>query len=183
MPVRLHTVLALLLTGTVGCGLGSVDGPGGGDGDGDGDGGGGGGGGGGPTADAIPAEGIVCSTVYTVSGDVSHAVPVDGSGCDGTGTWTVTIGDPAPDDEYDACGEAPAGETFNFSVTMANEVYSVSDQGDPGRVWTVQVSDKGGSCAATFKHDLGGGAELSLGPRESAPDGPLSGAARYEIRE
>jgi hypothetical protein len=60
--------------------------------------------------------------------------------------------------------------------------YSAADNEDGGRTWTVQIRDKGGSCSATFKMDLGGGIEWALIPSEDGADGPLHGTARFEKR-
>jgi hypothetical protein len=92
--------------------------------------------------------------------------------------------DPEEPDEYDRCDEAPNEGSFAFDVDRNEEgIYSTTELGDTGQTWTVQVRDKGGSCYATFSHDLGGGAVLSLTPGEDGPDGPFEGRGNYELRE
>jgi hypothetical protein len=173
--------LALLVGITLaatGCGVGGIAG------DDDESGGDGSDGGGGDpdSPDAFPAEPILCATKYTVTGDVQHSI-TPGESCEGSGQWNVTVGTPVPDEEYTGCAEAPGEESFTFQVAMVAEVYEATDLDDGGRVWTVQIRDKGGSCSATFKHDLGGGIEWALIPGEDGPDGPLDGTARFEKRE
>ena len=185
MHVRHRTLEALLLGLflTSACGVGGV--PGAGDDDESDDGSDGDDGGDdGPAPDAIPAEPILCATEYVVNGtDLQHDV-VPGESCEGSGAWLITVGEPVPDSEYTGCAEAPGEQSFNLQVVAAGEgVYEASDNDDGGRTWTVQIRDKGGSCAATFKHDAGGGIEWSLIPSEEGPDGPLDGTARFEKRQ
>jgi len=178
---RLSSLLALLLgLSLTACGVGSA--PGGGDDDstdGDGD----SGGDGADAPDAIPPEPILCATEYTVTGnDLSHSV-TPGESCEGSGTWSIAVGDAVPDSEYTGCSEAPGDQTFNLEVAAAGEgEYTASDLDDGGRSWTVQIRDKGGSCSATFKVDVGGGIEWALIPSENGVDGPLHGTARFEKR-
>ena len=184
MHRRFLCLLALLLAMSLGaCGVGSA--PGGGDDDGDsGDSGDDGDdGGGGPAADAIPPDPILCATEYTVTGgDVSHLV-TPGESCEGSGTWTITLGNPVPDTEYTGCSDAPADENFNLTVTSVGEnLYEATDNEDDGRTWTVGMSDKAGSCSASFELDLGGGVAWAVGPSENGLDGPLHGTARFEKR-
>ena len=184
MHRRLSSLLALLL-GLVlasACGVGSA--PGGGDDDSDdGDSGDDGSGDGADAPDAFPAEPILCATEYTVVGnDVAHDV-IPGEGCEGSGNWTITVGEATPDTEYTGCAEAPTDESFNLQVSALGEgEYSASDNEDGGRTWTVQIRDKGGSCSATFEWDMGGGIEWALIPSEDGADGPLHGTARFEKR-
>jgi len=180
--LRRPPLLALLLFGlsVAGCGVGSA--PGGGDDDSS-DGTGDGSGDGANAPDAIPPEPILCATEYTVTGgDVSHSV-TPGESCEASGTWAISVGTPVPDEEYTGCGDAPGDAGFNLNVTTVGEdQYEVSDNDDGSRSWTVGVSDKAGSCSATFEMDLGGGTSWSLHPSENGIDGPLHGTARYEKR-
>lgn len=181
MHRRLTCLLAvLLLSMTASCGVGSA--PGGGDDDESGD-SGDSGDGSGDSPDAFPPEPILCATEYTVTGnDLNHTV-TPGESCEGSGTWSIAVGAPTPDTEYTGCSEAPGDATFNLQVVAAGEgVYDASDLDDEGRSWTVNIRDKGGSCSATFKMDLGGGLEWALIPSENGPDGPLHGTARLEKR-
>jgi len=180
--LRRPPLLAFLLLGlsVAACGVGIAPG---GDDDSSGDGTGDGSGDGAEAPDAFPPEPILCATEYTVTGnDVSHTV-VPGESCEGSGTWAISIGDAVPDSEYTGCSEAPGDATFNLSVTATGEhIYAATDLDDGDRSWTVEIRDKGGSCAATFEMDLGGGAAWALIPSENGPDGPLHGTARYEKR-
>jgi hypothetical protein len=182
MHRRFPSLLALLLGLSVmaACGVGIAPG---GDDDESGDSGDDGGDGPADRADAFPAEPILCATEYTVTGtDLAHTV-TPGESCEGSGTWSISVGEATPDSEYTGCSEAPGDATFNLSVVAAGEgVYTASDNDDGGRTWTVEIRDKGGSCAATFQMDLGGGIEWSLIPSENGPDGPLHGTARFEKR-
>ena len=184
MHRRFSTLLALLLglVVTSACGVGSAPG-GGDDGDDSGDDTGDDSGDGADAPDAFPAEPILCATEYTVVGnDLAHAV-TPGESCEGSGTWSISVGTPVPDSDYTGCAEAPGDETFNLNVAAAGEgVYTATDNDDGGRQWSVQIRDKGGSCSATFKLDLGGGIEWSLIPSENGVDGPLHGTARFEKR-
>lgn len=183
MHVRKLSTLAALLFGlslATACGVGAIAG---GDDDESDDGSDDGSGDGVEAPDAIPPEPILCATEYTVTGgDLQHTV-IPGESCDGSGTWTITVGEPVPDSEYTGCGEAPGEETFNISVVKEGEVYAATDLDDGSRAWSVQIRDKGGSCSASFSFDLGGGIEWSLIPSEEGPDGPLDGTARFEKRE
>jgi hypothetical protein len=178
MQVRTHSTLLLLaatLVGAGGCTLSSSGGGGG---------GGGGGGDGGPSADArpradaFPPDNTLCKTDYTVSGDVTHSVVPAGS-CDGSGTWAISAATPVADNDYDACGDASTGEDFQFDVAKDGTSYTATDLVDGARAWTVQVHDKGGSCAATFMYDFGNGTTWSLVPNETGADGPLMGKASW----
>ena len=174
-PRSLTLTFFLALLTSAGCGVGSTGGGGGG-------GGGDGGGGGGSVADAIPPDPITCITDYTVTaGDVTHAVTPAGS-CDGTGTWTITVGDATANDDYGACSDAPGDATYNITVTGTPKNYTGSDNDDPSRVWTVQIDDKGGSCSGSFVWDAGGGVTWAVNPSENGPDGPLMGVAHYVTR-
>ncbi|HUS65274.1 MAG TPA: hypothetical protein VMZ28_12055 [Kofleriaceae bacterium] len=176
-------LLALLLAGTAGCDVGAFSGPGGGgDDDGDDDDGDGGGGGNPDRPDAFPAENIVCSTEFSVTGSVSHDL-IPGESCDAAGTWSLSISGPTPDDDHPGCDQAPDAEEFTVRLSHTEgEIYDAVDQDDESRVWTVQIHDKGGSCAATFVTDMGGGAQWDLIPTEQSPGGPLDGTAQYEMR-
>jgi hypothetical protein len=176
LPALASLLLGLSLTA---CGVGIAPG---GDDDStdDGDGSGDGSGDGADAPDAFPAEPILCATEYTVVGnDLSHTV-IPGESCEGSGTWSISVGDAVPDAEYTGCADAPGEQSFSLQVTAAGEgVYTATDN---ARQWTVEIRDKGGSCAATFELDLGGGAEWALIPSENGPDGPLHGTARFEKR-
>ena len=174
-------LLALLLAGTAGCDVGAFSAPGGGgdDSDDDDD-----DGGGDPAdrPDAFPAENIICSTEFSVTGSVSHDV-IPGESCDAAGTWSLSVSGPTPDDDHPACDEAPGEENFTIQLSHTEgEIYDAVDLEDDGRTWLVQIHDKGGSCAATFVYDMGGGAQWDLIPTEQSPGGPLDGTGQYEMR-
>ena len=180
--LRRLSLLASLLLGLsmTACGVGIAPG---GDDDGSSDGSGDGSGDGAEAPDAFPPDPILCATEYTVTGnDVAHTV-IPGESCEGSGNWSITVGSPVPDTEYTGCSDAPGDATFNLSVTSTGEhIYAATDLDQGDRTWTVEIRDKGGSCAATFELDLGGGVEWALIPSENGADGPLNGTARFEKR-
>lgn len=179
-------VCALALVGAAGCDVGVFSGPGesGDDDDDDGD---DGDGGGNPAnrPDAFPAENIICLTEFIVSGTITHDVLPAGGSCDAAGTWSLTVSSPTADDDHPGCDQAPGDEDFTIQLsrTEGEIIYDAVDLEDESRVWTVQVSDKGGSCSASFRHDLGGGAQWDLISTEQSPGGPIDGTAQYEMRE
>jgi hypothetical protein len=177
LPALASLLLAFSLTA---CGVGIAPG---GDDDEASDGSGDGSGDGFEAPDAFPPEPILCATEYTVTGtDLAHTIP-PGESCEGSGTWTITVGNAVADEDYTACADAPGEASFNLSVTATGEdTYAATDLDDGGNTWTVTIRDKGGSCAATFEMDLGGGAAWDLIPSEDGPDGPLHGTARFEKR-
>ena len=176
---------AVLLAGTVGCDVGAFNGPGSSDDDGDDDGDDDDDDGDGNPAnrpDAFPAENIICATEFSVTGSVTHDL-LPGESCDAAGTWSLSISGPTPDDDHPGCDQAPSSESFNIQLSHTEgEIYNAVDLDDESRAWTVQIHDKGGSCAATFVHDLGGGAQWDLIPTEQSPGGPLDGTGQYEMR-
>jgi hypothetical protein len=168
-------IAALLVAGAFGCGVGDATG---GDATGDetdGD---------GTSDDGTSGDGsgaLQCATAYSLGGSVAHDVPPAGA-CEGSGLWDVTASDPRAATDQEACGGAPDGEAFRFTVAREGGRYVASDEDDPSREWNVQIRDKGGSCSATFEHAAGDGTGWALIAGEEGAGGTLDGTARFERR-